>query len=83
MSYEAKDFTTANNACISQALSIMVQLKSPVKDLKAKNIELVQRLQVALYYGNEVNARMVKAERSELKLAEAESKFEKAKTITD
>lgn len=51
MSYKAKGFTIANNACISQALSIMVQSKSPVKDLKAKNLDLVQRLQVALYYG--------------------------------
>lgn len=52
----------ANNTYIARALSTSVQLEGLVKDLKAKNIDVVQRLEKASLYRDEVRKARAKAE---------------------
>lgn len=52
-----------------------------MKDLRAKNINLAQKLEIALHNGDEVSTARVKAEKSKLKSGKVDSKFEKAKVV--
>lgn len=47
----------------------------------AKNVNLTQRLEIALYYGDTIRTKKAKAENAEIKKAQAESKLEKAKAM--
>lgn len=52
-----------------------------MKDLRAKNVDLAQRLETALYYGDAIRVEMAKVEDAEIKRVEAESKLDKAKAV--
>lgn len=64
-SYTTKDLVAAISTCIAQALSTSIQLEGLVKDLREKNIDLAQRLEKNLHYGD-TEAKMSKANKMRL-----------------
>lgn len=54
-----------------------------VKDLQTKNVDLSQRLEIAFHYDNAMSVDRTKANEAEMRMAEGESKLEKAKVVEE
>lgn len=54
-----------------------------MKDLRAKNIDLVQRLEITLHYRDTISGEMAKVEEAKKKRIEAKKKLEKAKFVVE
>lgn len=71
----------ANSACLAQALSTNIQLKGLMKDFRAKNVDLAQLLEMALYYRHALSAERTKVEEAEVKRVKVQSKLDKVKVV--
>lgn len=61
-SYTIEELVATNNACITQAFSTSVQLEGPVKDLRAKNMDLAQWLDTIMHYEDAISTKKAQAE---------------------
>lgn len=78
-----EDLIAANQACIAQALSMVVRLEGLMKDLRAKNVDLAQRLEKAVLYEDKVRAAKAKTDGAERGKREPEEWAQKAKATLE